>query len=138
MKEQKFLHFTKQYQALVFTICNSIVLNLEDAYDLSQEVFIKAWLKDEFFLEDFHQKAWLIKVARNLSLNFKRDWKRSLLKLLDFGSYQRSFTEFESDLERKDALLVITKALSHLNLLDRQVVSLKYFADFSYMEINSS
>ncbi|PCJ15936.1 MAG: hypothetical protein COB02_17370 [Candidatus Cloacimonadota bacterium] len=136
MKKQLFLDITKQYQGIVFNICNSIVMNHEDAYDLSQEVFLKAWLTESFCTKEFFHKAWLIKVSRNLSLNFKRDWKRSILKLFDFGSYQKSYTEFESTLEKKESLEFITKALSEMSLIDRQVLSLKYFADLSYTEIS--
>lgn len=135
MKEQFFLNITRKHQGLVFNICNSIVVNREDAFDLSQEVFVKAWLNEQFREEDFQHKAWLVKVSRNLSLNFKRNWKRSLKKLFDFGSYQKTYAEFESSLERKDQAKAIQSALSEMSLDDREILSLKYFAELSYLEI---
>lgn len=52
-----------KYQGLVYSIIYAVCADAGDAWDLTQEVFVKAWQCAEFFNEDFKRRAWLCKVA---------------------------------------------------------------------------
>ena len=53
------------------------VKNKADADDIMQEVFLKLYTSDTYFVNDAHAKAWLIKVTANMCRNLlKTPWKR--------------------------------------------------------------
>lgn len=62
----------EKYSQMLFRICYSIVCNKHDAEDALQETFLKYMTKAPLFKDAEHEKAWLIKVATNISKNICR------------------------------------------------------------------
>ena len=62
----------EKYSQMLFRICYSILNNKYDAEDALQETFLKYMLKAPLFKDSDHEKAWLIKVATNISKNMCR------------------------------------------------------------------
>ncbi len=62
----------EKYSQMLFRICYSILCNKHDAEDALQETFLKYMTKAPLFKDDDHEKAWLIKVATNISKNICR------------------------------------------------------------------
>ena len=75
--KQEFSEIVKQYSESLYWKIRHIVLNHEDANDVLQSVFIKAWKS----LDDFQNKSkistWLYRIAINESLDFIRKQKSS-------------------------------------------------------------
>ena len=61
------------FRNTVFSVIFNYLKNTDDALDIMQEVFIRLYQTDTEFQSDEHMKAWLIRVAANLSKNFLRD-----------------------------------------------------------------
>ncbi|MCQ2502829.1 MAG: sigma-70 family RNA polymerase sigma factor [Saccharofermentans sp.] len=66
----------EKYKNTVYSVIFSYVRNKEDSLDLMQETFIRLLKADSEFESDEHVKAWLIRVASNLSKNLLRDNNR--------------------------------------------------------------
>jgi len=62
----------KKYSQMLFRICYNILGNKQDAEDALQETFLRYILKAPLFKDSDHEKAWLIKVATNISKNMCR------------------------------------------------------------------
>ncbi len=62
----------EKYSKMLFRICYGILCNKEDAEDALQETFLRYMLKAPLFESSEHEKAWLIKVATNISKNMCR------------------------------------------------------------------
>src|SRR4051812_13433700 len=66
----------EKYQARVFSLALAIVKNREDAEDIAQESFVKAYLS----LKDFKGQAsfftWLYRIVYNMSIDFRRRMNR--------------------------------------------------------------
>jgi len=73
----------EKYSKMLFRICYSILCNKEDAEDAVQETFLKYMLKAPLFKDSDHEKAWLIKVATNVSKNMCRFNTRHAAENLD-------------------------------------------------------
>ena len=58
-----------KYSDMLFRICYCILCNKSDAEDALQDTFVKLITKAPDFQDDEHEKAWLIKVATNISKN---------------------------------------------------------------------
>ncbi len=73
----------EKYSRMLFRICYSILCNKQDAEDALQETFLKYMTKAPLFKDDEHEKAWLIKVATNISKNMCRFNSRHATENLD-------------------------------------------------------
>ena len=62
----------EKYSQMLFRVCYGILENKHDAEDALQETFIKYMTKAPLFEDSDHEKAWLIKVATNISKNMSR------------------------------------------------------------------
>ena len=58
-----------KYSDMLFRICYCILCNKTDAEDALQDTFVKLITKAPEFTTEEHEKAWLIKVATNISKN---------------------------------------------------------------------
>lgn len=58
-----------KYSDMLFRISYCILCNKSDAEDALQDTFVKLITKAPVFIDDEHEKAWLIKVATNTSKN---------------------------------------------------------------------
>lgn len=70
------------FRNTVFSVIFNYLKNTDDALDIMQEVFIRLYQTDTEFQSDEHMKAWLIRVAANLSKNFLRDNRRRQTEVL--------------------------------------------------------
>lgn len=78
--EDKYRELVERYHAGLIIHCDRIVRDRDDAEDLSQEAFIKAYLS----LKDFDPNkgrfsTWLYRIATNLCLNFLKKNKRQII-----------------------------------------------------------
>ena len=65
-----------KYRSSLLRIANRIVYDIDEAYDLVQNAFIKAIQEPRFFNDDFYMKAWLCRVVTNSCYNNSRNRKR--------------------------------------------------------------
>lgn len=71
MKDDLYIiYLVDTYMKLLLRISYSYVKNAEDAEDIVQEVFVKLMHKEVDFDNTEHEKAWLIRVTVNLSLDY--------------------------------------------------------------------
>lgn len=73
----------EKYSQMLFRICYGILCNKHDAEDALQETFLRYMLKAPLFKDSDHEKAWLIKVATNISKNMCRFNARHAAENLD-------------------------------------------------------
>lgn len=71
-----------RHQEGVFAIAYHIVGNVDDAADIQQEAFVRAWTKLSGFRGEASFATWLTKIAVNICIAHKRR-KRSALSLDD-------------------------------------------------------
>ena len=71
MLEKMFLNLVKQHQAQIYQYALYLLNNQEDAEDVTEETFIKAWNSNaELRLETV--QSWLLKCTNNLCIDLLR------------------------------------------------------------------
>ncbi len=88
------------YSGMLFRICYCILCHRDDAEDALQDTFLKYLTKAPEFKSADHEKAWLIKVATNISKNMvllrKRRKTVDLDELNSIGIEDEDTQVFES------------------------------------------
>lgn len=135
-----------RYRGKVYGMCHQLVQNEQDAWDLAQETFIKAWRALPSFKMDASFYTWLYRIAHNCSY----DWLRKR-KIVSDG-------EFDDDLHRdvaagadavpkgsvrpdqaarnKELGARIDEAIAQLSPDHRSVILLREVEGLSYEEIS--
>lgn len=115
----------ERYSDKVFSYFIKFLGDRDEAFNLTNEVFYKAFKGIKNFNENKNFFPWLIKIARNEGINFIR-------KNRNYEEHDIDGFEDESDFERD---IILEEALNKLNENDREIILLFYQQDFSYEEI---
>ncbi|MEH0158588.1 RNA polymerase sigma factor [Limibacter armeniacum] len=136
-KEEAFRALLEKYQERVYWHIRKLVITHEDADDLTQETFIKAWHNLNGFEGKSQLYTWLYRIATNHSLNFlNKKKKRFFLSIHDVNKELANKLD-ESELISGDEIQIkLQKAILKLPEKQRLVFNMKYFEDMSYQDIS--
>lgn len=131
-----FMRLVERYQQKVFVVSYSLVRNREDALDLVQETFIRLYQKIHSYRPGENFQAWLMQIARNLSIDFLRKQMVRKEESLDALDLQREMAaSSQSDPSRFNPGPTVQKAVSQLPPRQRDVFILHHYEDLKYEEI---
>jgi len=105
------------------------------ADDLTQQAFLKAMENFHLFKRNASLFTWIFKIAQNIVKNEYRSRSRNkeiAHEIIDFESQSISL-DMAKDV---DIRIDISAALSKLNELDQQIISLRFFVDCTLLEIS--
>jgi RNA polymerase sigma factor (sigma-70 family) len=126
----------REYQTRVYWHVRKMVIDHDDADDLTQEVFIKIHKAIDNFREDSQLFTWVYRIATNECLTFlNKKRRRFFLPLEDVGKELSSKLDSSSHVSGEDVQLKLQKALLKLPDKQRLVFNMKYFDDLSYEDI---
>lgn len=128
-----------KYKNMVFTLALRMVGNKEDAEEVSQDTFVKAYRKLDSFKGTSKFSTWLYRIVYNTSLDHIKKSKRVVLSEhidavneADIGSMQNALTYIEA----KEKKQMIEKALLQLPEEDRVLLTLFYFEELPLKEVS--
>lgn len=129
---EAFAPLVERYQGPLFTVALRMVRDREDARDLAQGVFVKAFEKLSTFDPSYRFFSWLYRIAINECLNFRsrRKPQEALGEDLAAGETPERHARAE-ELSRG-----IEEALMKLPIEYRVVLVLRHFVDLSYDEMS--
>lgn len=134
--DSAFNELVKQYQKSVYQIARRLLGSHEDAEDVAQEAFIKAYRGLKTFREDASFFTWIYRIAVNLSLNAIRKRKlRRMFSLEAVGLSIASRSAPDESLERDETLQAVEDAIERLPEKQQLVFTLRYHQQLSHAEI---
>ena len=127
----------RRYSEPLYHQIRRMVQNHDDASDLLQNTFLKAWQNLEYFRGDARLSTWLYKIAVNESLSFlARERKRYAMSLDDQESALANMIEADSYFDGDAAAELLRKAVVTLPEKQRLVFNMKYYDEMKYEEIS--
>ena len=124
----------RAHQEAVFRLAYLIVGDPDDAEDVAQETFLRAWKHLKGFDLTRPLRPWLLSIASNLSSNRRRSAGRYFAALTRaFRDEPAAATVEEKSSERSEAK-ELWKAVRKLNMQDQQIVYLRFFLDLPIAE----
>lgn len=114
-----------------------LVQRHEDADDILQNTFLKAWMSIENFRGDAKLSTWLYKIAVNESLTFlAKEQKRATTSLESQGDYVADMIEADEWVDGDATALLLRKAIATLPEKQRVVFNMRYFDEMKYEDIS--
>ncbi|WP_143962171.1 RNA polymerase sigma factor [Litoribacter populi] len=136
-KERGYRILIETYQRRVYGIIRKMVIIHEDADDLTQNTFIKAFKNLDKFQGNSTLFTWLYRIATNESLNFlEKKKKRFFFSIEDHHQVMNTYLETSAEISGSEIEKKLQKALLTLPEKQRLVFNLKYFEDMSYEEMS--
>lgn len=123
----------RAYQQKVYWHVRKMVIDHDDADDLTQEVFIKIHKHIGTFRNDSQLYTWIYRIATNECLNFLQRKKRRFLLRAGNDLAEKLYTS--SYISADEVQLALQKALLKLPDKQRLVFNMRYFDDLSYEDI---
>jgi RNA polymerase sigma-70 factor (ECF subfamily) len=135
-QRKAFEQVVRLYSEQLYWQVRRIVLTHEDANDVMQNVFIKAWTHLDSFHQDSRLYTWLYRIAVNESLDFMRRQKNQMVSTddVDSGVANRLMADRYFDGDETEAQL--QEAISQLPEVQRRVFTLRYFDDMKYSDMS--
>ncbi|MEM8886442.1 MAG: sigma-70 family RNA polymerase sigma factor [Bacteroidota bacterium] len=135
----------KKYRKAVYYLLLKMVKNADDAEDLTQEAFAKAFNSIEKFDSKFAFSTWLFRIATNNCIDFIRKKRVQTISIDssiegDDGSSMR-FDVKDENLDPNETMLkqqrkrYLNMAIERLPEKYRTLVELRYFRELSYEEV---
>jgi RNA polymerase sigma-70 factor (ECF subfamily) len=121
-----------RYQKPIYNTVLRMVKDPDEAADLTQSVFLKAYEKLSTFDPRFKFFSWLYRIAVNATLNSISHRKRQ--ERLDEETAVGA-TSFEEELDEAERCRKLEEAILRLRAEHRIVIVLRYFQNLSYGEI---
>ena len=127
----------REYQKRVYWHVRKMVIDHDDADDVTQEVFIKIHRHIDRFREDAQLFTWIYRIATNECLSFlQRKKRRFFLPIGDVEGELTAKLDHSAALSGDEIQLKLQKALLRLPDKQRMVFNMKYFDDMPYEQIS--
>lgn len=130
---EAFGEMIKLYSEPLYNQIRRMVQSHEDANDLLQNTFLKAWQNIENFRGEAKLSTWLYKIAVNESItHLERERKRNGLSLDDEESHLVNLIEADTFVDGDELALKLREAIASLPEKQRLVFNMRYFDEMKY------
>jgi len=135
------------HQNFVYNIALKMLSNPEDAFDISQEAFIKAYRSLKDFKGESSFSSWIYRITANMCLDFMRRNKKRRSASIVYLDDEDELRELElpdtrfdpaTELDRKELQGAISDALALLPDDQRSILLLRELNGMSYSEISKT
>ena len=123
----------KEYERPIYNAAYRILGNIDDAADVTQTVFMKAFERLDQYNPEYKFFSWIYRIAVNESINL-HNRNKNLQSLEDEDIAGASNPE--EDVDANKLSRIIQAGLMELQHDYRVVVVLRHFSDMSYRDIS--
>ena len=136
-QKKAFSEVVSQYSEKIYWQIRKMVFDHEDANDLVQNTFIKAWNNVSNFRGDSKLSTWLYRIAINESITFlNAQRQRNNISIDDEDVFLANKLESDEYFDGDEILLKLQKAIALLPEKQRLVFNMRYYDELSYEEIS--
>lgn len=137
-RKEVFEYLLDTFQKPVYFYVRRMVIDHDDADDVTQQAFIKAWKGIEKFRGESKLSTWLYRIAYNESITFlskknKRNEVSTEQVMLSMPSVLQEDVLFDGD----EIEAILQSAIATLPEKQKAVFVMKYFEEKKYEEISS-
>jgi RNA polymerase sigma-70 factor, ECF subfamily len=134
-RREAFDVIVERHRRAVYQVCYRFVNNHEDASDLAQEAFVKAWRGLQGFKGEAALSTWLYRIAVNVCLN-RVSARRPDAEPLEVDRFEDTRAEDPSAaLRRDERAAAVRRAIASLPEKQRATLILRAYHELSHQQI---
>ena len=139
-EQNAFAELVNRYQGYVFTLTLRMIKSREDAEEVAQDVFVKAYRSLADFRGESKFSTWLYTIVNTTSITFLRKKKLDVHSLDNekvFEAADSKDSGFRANLvEQKSRVNMVNEAIAMLSPDDAEIITLFYKAEQNLEEIS--
>ena len=136
-RSDAFSAMVARYRERLYWHIRKIVIVHEDADDVLQNTFLKAWKGLETFKGEAQLYTWLYRIATNEAINFLSQKRgRQMMSVEDAGYELSQSLHHDAYFSGDELQLRLQKAILALPEKQRLVFNMKYFDEISYEDMS--
>ena len=136
-KTEQYEYFLDRYGQQVFVLVDRIVSCQEDAEELTQDVFLKAFQQLSSFKAESSFSTWIYRIATNIAISAVRKKRNDVLRLDDSVFANLSDTQVDAALEdeSEEQMERLQQAMNQLEADERALITLYYLEERPLAEV---
>lgn len=136
-QKQAFGQIVTLYSERIYWQIRKMVFDHDDANDLAQNTFLKAWTNINSFRGESKLSTWLYRIAINECITFLNlQRQKNNVSIDDNDLFLTNKLEGDEYFDGDEALLKLQQAILKLPEKQRIVFNLRYYEELSYEEIS--
>ncbi len=135
ISDEDFNEAVVKYRERIFLVILKYVRNRDDARDLTQEAFIRAYRSRESFRGESSLYTWIFRIAVNLALNYKNRSRVSLFSSLEDSPELQGSGDPSSGIMSRELIQKIDEAVGELPNRQRMTFVLRYYEEQPFAEV---
>lgn len=146
-KREAFETLVEKYEKLIYNLSYQLTNSTEDAFDISQETFLKAYKSLGSFRGDCKFSTWLYKICNNVANDYLRSKQRKqTISLTVYDEEDEKEEQLDiadevnenpdEQLLKKERIEAVREAIAALSPDHREVIVLRDIEGYSYDEIS--
>lgn len=135
-QRKAFEALVRQYGEQLYWVIRRMVLTHEDANDVLQNTYLKAWNGLSTFHGDAKLSTWLSRIAINESVDFLRRQKTHGALSCDEDLSVANSLMADNYFDGDETQALLQQAVASLPDVQRTVFQLRYFEDMKYSEMS--
>ena len=138
-EQEAYAELVNRYQAYVFTLVTRMIKSREDAEEVAQDVFVKAYRALADFRGESKFSTWLYTIVNTTSITFLRKKKLEIHSLDNEKVFEVADSKDSGSranmIEQKSRVNMVNEAIAMLNPDDAEIITLFYKAEQNLDEI---
>lgn len=136
--DRMFNEMVRRFHSRIYWAARRMVKNHEDADDIAQEVFVRAYAALPSFRGESGIYTWLYRIAINLSINHLRKQKvRKLMDISDYIPFLGKDADQDKGMIHDENVSLIERAIETLPEKQRAVFIMRYYDEMPYEQISA-
>lgn len=123
------------YRERIFLVMLKYIRNREDARDLTQEAFVRAFRSRHSFRGESGLYTWIFKIATNLAINHKTRSRDSKLSSLEYTPDLSDETDPARDVTNRELGEIIDRAVEKLPGRQKMAFVLRFYEEMPFTEV---
>jgi RNA polymerase sigma-70 factor (ECF subfamily) len=129
-----FSELVNRHKNMVYSLVLKMIGNIEDAEEVAQDSFVKAFKSIKQFKGQSKFSTWLYRIAYFTAINHLRK-NKLLTATIDMSSFSNNDKSAIEKLNQEEQKKYINQALEHLKPIEKTLITLHYLDEFSNKEI---
>ncbi len=133
--KEAFQKIIEAHQEPLFRFAYLLLGNSQDAQDVLQEAFVRAYYRLHHFDENRPVRPWLLRIVANLARNKRRSNGRYWSALTRFARHEPTiYPNPETLIVTQSQAIELWQAIRRLNLHDQEIIYLRFFLNMTVEE----